>query len=419
MRTWIFTILLFVTAISGRAQSLETQLQNTAKQIAAVEDQKRKLLLQAEDLKLAKIQRDLHANGLPATIAGETIVQHAAMCMVYSEPHEVAKWVAHIITPDVLSGTVFRTNDFRVDSMIKTGSAVEADYFLTKLRPDSTLEYDGFGYDRGHLAPSADFRWSQKALSESYFYSNMSPQLPDFNRGIWGSLEDRIRGYLYNHPTTQVYVVTGPVLSADLPKIERGVNKVSIPAQFWKVAVDLDNNKAIGFVLPNKGSTEPLENFAVPIDKIEALTGLDLFASLPDTLENRLEAQLEVKDWLPETTTGNVSPMDPTTLPRNHVNTTQADGFKNQKYSVYVCGKVVSSRLSRSGNVLLNLDKQFPKQVFTVFIKKEDIINFSYDPVKELIGKTICVKGKVIELGEISGMYLENDKAIQFYAEKD
>jgi endonuclease G len=419
MSKWILAVILTGCITAGSAQTLERQLQNTSKQLQAIELEKSKLLGQVENIKLAKIQRDLLANGLPALAPGEEVVQHAAMCLVYSEKHEEAKWVAHIITPDVLSGTVFRTNDFRIDSMVKSGSAAEADYFLTKMRSDSTLEYDGFGYDRGHLAPSADFRWSQKALSESYFYSNMTPQLPEFNREIWGSLEDKIRGYIYGHPTTQVYVVTGPVLTDDLPVIERGVNKVSIPALFWKVAVDLNNHKAIGFVIPNKGSKQPLEEFAMSIDKIETLTSLDLFVSLPDSIENKLEAQVDLKDWLPETASGNVSPIDPTTLPRNHVNTTMADGFKNQKYSVYVCGKVVSSRLSRSGNVLLNLDKQFPNQVFTLFIKKEDIINFSYDPVKELNGKVICAKGKVIEIGDITGMYLENDKAIQFYDERE
>lgn len=124
MSKWIFGALLVLLTIQGNAQTLETQLQNASKQLSGIEDQKRKLLAQVEDLKLAKIQRDLHANGLPAIAAGEEIIQHTAMCLVYSEKHEEAKWVAHIITSDVLSGTVFRTNDFRVDSMIKTGSGL-------------------------------------------------------------------------------------------------------------------------------------------------------------------------------------------------------------------------------------------------------------------------------------------------------
>lgn len=417
-RCFLLLSLLFVIG-AALAQPLEVQLEAVTKRLTDLNRQEKAALEQLEDLKLARIRRDLKAVALPALSPGDELIEHSAMYLVYSEKNEVAKWVAHIITPDVLSGTVSRTNDFRTDPMIKTGSSVEADYFLTKWKADSTLEYDGFGFDRGHLAPSADFRWSQKALSESYFYSNMSPQLPAFNREIWSHLEDRIRGYLYDHPTSQLYVITGPVLSENLPVIERGVNKVTIPALFWKAAVDLENKKAIGFIIPNRGSKEPLESFAVSIDKIETLTGLNLFAALPDSIAKLLEARVDTQAFLPKAIVGNVNPIDALSLPRNHVNSRQAESFKNQKYTVNVCGRVVSSRLSRAGNVLLNLDQQFPNQVFTVFIKREDIINFSYDPVKALLGQTICVKGKVIELGDVPGMYVTNDKAVKFFEEQD
>jgi endonuclease G len=420
MKKWIPCLVMAgLYFFTGYGQSVEEKLQAAGKKFDSLEQQKQQLLSQIEDLKLKKIREDLQKMGLPSLQAGEELVEHEAMYLAYAEKFEQARWVAHIIPPDVLSGTVFRTNDFRIDEKVKTGSTEEADYFLKKLKPDSTWEYDGFGYDRGHLAPSADFRWSQKALSESYFYSNMSPQLPEFNRGIWGSLEDKIRGYLYGHPNTSLYIVTGPVLKQGLPVIERSIHKPAIPESYWKVALDPINKKAIGFILPNKGSDESLAGFAVPINKIEELTGLDFFAKLPDDEEEKLESQVDVSDWLPASVLGNATPLDPTSLPRNHINTTQADGFKNQKYAISVCGKVVSSRLSRAGNVLLNLDKQFPNQVFTVFIKKEDIINFSFDPVTELKGKTICVKGKVILLGDTTGMYLENEKALKFYEEQE
>jgi endonuclease G len=403
----------------GYGQPVEKQLQETGKKLDSIERQKQQLLTQVEDLKLKKIRQDLQTIGLPALQPGDELVEHEALYLAYVETFEQARWVAHIITPDVLSGTVFRTNDFRTDPKVKTGSTEEADYFLKKQKPDSTWEYDGFGFDRGHLAPSADFRWSQKALSESYFYSNMSPQRPEFNRGIWGSLEDKIRGYLYGHPTVSLYVITGPVLKQGLPVVERAVHKSAIPESYWKVALDPINKKAIGFILPNKGSDQSLADFAVPINKIEEITGLDFFSQLADDEEEKLESQVEVTDWLPASVLGNASPIDPTTLPRQHINTSQAEGFKNQKYSISVCGKVVSSRLSRAGNVLLNLDKQFPNQVFTVFIKKEDIINFSFDPANELRGKTICIKGKVILIGDTVGMYMENEKALEYYEEQD
>ena len=79
----------------------------------------------------------------------------------------------------------------------------------------------------------------------------MSPQLDKFNREKWADLEGLLRGYVYDHPETQLYVVTGPLLNDSLAKIERGVNKVSIPNYFYKVALDLKNKKAIAFIMPN------------------------------------------------------------------------------------------------------------------------------------------------------------------------
>ena len=86
-----------------------------------------------------------------------------------------------------------------------------------------------------------------------------------------------------------------------------------------------------------------------------------------------------------------------------------------QNQEVNVCGTVVGARLSRAGNVLINLDKQFPNQVFTIFVKKEHIINFNYNLVEVLKNKVICGKGKVINQGGTPTMYIENqnDLSIQ------
>ena len=113
------------------------------------------------------------------------MIRHKAFSLAYGEEVEQAIWVMHIISSEIKDGTVGRTNDFRIDTLIQSGSAEEEDYFIKTRNSDGDVEYDGFGYDRGHLAPSADFRWSRSALSESYYYSNMSPQLPGFNREKW------------------------------------------------------------------------------------------------------------------------------------------------------------------------------------------------------------------------------------------
>ncbi len=413
MRLIITSLLISILSFVSVAQTVEQKIQSVQKQIDSVELLKQQFQNQLEGFKLEQIRRDLNKSGLPALTGKGTITWHLALALEYAEEYEQARWVAHIITPDVISGTVFRSNDFRPDSMIVTGSAVEADYFIKFLQPDSTYKYDGFGYDRGHLAPSADFRWSGKALSESYFYSNMSPQLPEFNREAWAGVEDRVRGYLYSNPTSRLYVVTGPVLKPGLPKIERGVNKVSIPGYFWKVAFDPVKKKGIGFVMPNRKITEPVESFAVTIDSVERLTGYDFYNSFPVDLQAAIESQRILADWFPQIAKGDVEPLSPEELTTGQINTAMAKGWINEGREITVCGTVVSGRVSRSGNILLNLDKQFPNQVFTVFIKKEHIPNFSYDPVKLLSGKKICVKGKVIGLDGMPAMYIENESQLK------
>lgn len=390
------------------AQGLEKQLQQVEQQLAALEAEKQALRQEQESIKLQRIRRDLQAIGLPS----EEYILHSAMALQYSEPHEQAAWVAHIILPDVTTGTVGRTNDFRPDTMVATGTAVEEDYFLKYLQPDSTYEYDGFGYDRGHLAPSADFRWSEKALSESYFYSNMSPQAADFNRKAWAELEALLRGYLYDNPGVQLYVVTGPILEAGLPVIERSVNKVAIPKRYFKVALDLENGKGIGFVMPNEKISYPLESFALSIDQVEALTGWDFFNALEDTKEAKLEGTLDKAAWLPEMAGGDVEPIFPPDLPPNHFNTVQSRQYMGKGAEINVCGTVVSTRYSRSGNLWLNIDKRFPNQIFSVFIRKKDLSNFSYDPQAVLANKKVCFRGEVENFSGTPTMNISLEEAI-------
>lgn len=409
----ILILALFATiSIVVNGQSINEKLQLATTQLIGIDQQRQQLADKIELLKLEKIQQSMEEAGLPALQPGDELVRHAAFTLAYANKFEQARWVAHMIIPDVIKGTVFRTNDFRVDEKVKAGSATEADYFLKKMKPDSSFEYDGFGYDRGHLAPSADFRWSRIALSESYYYSNMSPQLADFNRGSWGDLEDAVRGYMYSHPSTELYVVTGPVLKEGLPVIERGINKVSIPEQYFKVVLDLNNKKAIAFLMPNQAITKPLKSFATSINEVEKLTGLDFFNKLPAALQEQVESQSDATDWLPAASASDVEPLAQEKLERNHFNTTVAKQWIGQNQEVSVCGTVVGARLSRAGNVLINLDKQFPNQVFTVFIKKEDIVNFNYDLTEVLKNKVICVKGKVINQGGTPTMYIENQNAL-------
>lgn len=382
--------LLFIPFISG-AQDLDVQIQSFQSDYEELESKQKEILQQIEKLKLDKVIADLKNIGLPS----DNYIEHSAMILEYSEAHEQAKWVAHIITPDILTSYISRTNDFRIDPKVSTGTAIEQDYFLKELQADSTYKYDGFGYDRGHLAPSADFRWSHTALSESYFYSNMSPQVADFNRGKWGELEALVRGYVFRNPNQQLYVVTLPILEEKLPVIERSINKVAIPKSYLKVVVDLEQQEGIAFFMQNKKLNYPLSHYAISIDRAEELSGFDFFNKLDEDIESKLEAQFNKAVWFPQIAQGDVDPLYQPSLPPGHFNTIVAKKYVNKNKSIIVCGKVVKGRSSKKGNVLLNLDQNYPNEIFTVFIRKPDILNFSYNPELTLKNKEYCFEGKI------------------------
>ena len=123
----------------------------------------------------------------------------------------------------------------------------------------------------------------------------MSPQDASFNRGVWKKLEEQVREWSMEN--TDIYIVTGPILNKVFTTI--GKNKVSIPEYYYKIILDITKPeiKAIAFLLKNEKSDESLETFTVTIDKIEELSGLDFFPSIPDDLEDILEGNITKSLW--------------------------------------------------------------------------------------------------------------------------
>jgi len=411
----LLPLVLFSFISFGQLENKELNKINS--RIDSLETLKSELRSQSEQIKLKGIQEEIEKIGYPKNSSQtEGIINHSAYSLSYNEDHEQANWVMHVIIPDVTTGNESRTNDFREDPLVKTGSAIEKDYFLKRMRPDSTYAYDGFGYDRGHLAPSADFRWSRTAISESYFYSNMSPQLGDFNRFKWAELEGWMRGYVENYKTS-VTIVTAPILNAKLPKIERGVNKVSIPNYYIKAAYDVKNNRAIGFIMPNEKINLPLESFAVSIDSVESLLGYDLFSGISDEFENKAESSFDIHHWLPDSEKHDVLALPLNRLPKDAINTYKIEVFVNDKKKHTVCGTVVSTKKHNKGHVFINLDKKFPNQIFSITIFGTSIKNFHYEPEIYLKDKKVCVTGFISEYNGVPSMVLENERQVKLWNE--
>ena len=219
---------------------------------------------------------------IPKIHPGDIIITHTGYSLLYDETYEQADWVAYELTKEETGKGAKRTNKFIRDPQVKTGSADNSDY-------------SGSGYDRGHMAPAGDMGWSSTSMAESFYYSNMSPQEPGFNRGIWKNLEELVRTWAVENQA--IYVVTGPVLTSGLATI--GNNKVAVPKYYYKVILDYTEPglKGIGFILPNKASKEPLQAFAVTIDSVEKFTGIDFFPQLPDMQEKSIESTLTLQSW--------------------------------------------------------------------------------------------------------------------------
>lgn len=218
---------------------------------------------------------------LPASTTGE-VVRHTYFALSYDEDHEQAEWVAYEITRDRLNENwAERPNSFRPDADVRTESATPRDYSSS-------------GYDKGHLCAAADMAFDAAAIDETFLMSNMSPQAPAFNGGIWRELEECSRDW--GRKFKRVYVATGPVLT-QAPLGSIGFSKVTVPAAYYKVLYAPEPHKAIAFVMPNALSTQPVMDYAVSIDQVEKLTSIDFFPSLLKGLDEEIEGSLDKDAW--------------------------------------------------------------------------------------------------------------------------
>ena len=229
-----------------------------------------------------EIKGDTNVFFLPTSTTGQ-VIHHEGYSLSYNEKYEQAEWVAYELKKSHLSNTNYKRPYFEIDKAVKTNAA-------------HWKNYKQSGYDKGHLCPSGDRKYTKAAHDETFLTSNISPQTHDFNSGIWNTLEQKVRFWADKYDG--VYVVTGGVLKGELPTI--GEEGVAVPNYFYKVLLDYNNGnpKAIAFLMEHENSNNSLYNFAVTIDTIEHLTGIDFFPNLNDDLEEKLESSNSYKDWV-------------------------------------------------------------------------------------------------------------------------
>lgn len=173
----------------------------------------------------------------------------------------------------------------------------------TKFWHDDSVEGCGFtedyrksGFDRGHMCPAADQKWSEKAMSDCFVMTNICPQNHSLNSGAWQTLEKRER--LWARRDSALIIISGPVYEkTDTARI--GKTGIRIPSAFYKIiaAPYADPPRGIAFVYPNMSSPGNMKDYAMTIREVEALTGLDFLFNLPDNIENEIETKSSFKEW--------------------------------------------------------------------------------------------------------------------------
>ena len=215
----------------------------------------------------------------------EDIVKHLGYTVSFNTDWLIPNWVAYELTAEEVAGVEPRGNNFVPDPMI--------------YQSPSTEDYKNSGYDRGHMAPAADMKWSKQAMEESFYTSNICPQNHNLNAGDWKDLEEHVRAMAtkYDH----IYIACGPIVSATPKTIGQYsyIDRIAVPDAFYKVILRQkgDSWSAIGFMMPNKAGHKPLKTYAMSVEDVEMITDINFFVALPDSIEEKIENYYNLNDW--------------------------------------------------------------------------------------------------------------------------
>ena len=217
----------------------------------------------------------------------ELILKRKNYTLSFNNETNLPNWVAWRLDKEKLVERVSRKGyGFKPDPDINPSQAVV------------TQDYAHSGYDRGHMCPAGDSRWSGEAMKESFYMTNICPQHPNLNGGDWHELEQACRRWAEKE---KLYIVCGPILyrKALNPPIGKE-HQIRVPDAFFKViltGVERGKPRAIGFIYKNSASNRPLDSYVNTINQVERITGLDFFSALPDDVENKIEKEYDLKYW--------------------------------------------------------------------------------------------------------------------------
>lgn len=272
------------------------EIQNTLKKTAEEADKiKDELIYRAKNLKPAigetkprskenkttstgttELNLEIPAYTYPGRYEKEIVINRTGYTLSYNQHYKNPNWVAWELTREETKGETERYDKFLPDPDLPEPRAAHKDYTRS-------------GYDRGHMAPAADMKWSRQAMIESFYMSNICPQIGNLNRGDWNDLEELCRDWAVRYG--RIYITCGPIFDSKSPK-RIGEHKVAVPDRFFKVILvhNRKNPMAMGFIFRNIAHSQDIGKYMVTVDSIENITGMDFFPKLPDEVENRIES---------------------------------------------------------------------------------------------------------------------------------
>lgn len=217
----------------------------------------------------------------------EEIVCHDGFTLSYNKKRRLPNWVAWLLTRERTRGTEKRADNFQPDASVKKGPVAQ------------DADYRGSGYDRGHMCPAADCKHSRQSMNDCFLLTNICPQTHSLNAGDWKELETKTRQWAQRYDS--VYVVCGPVIEKGHRYATIGEGKVTVPNRFFKVLLRFTapgQAQAIGFLYDNADKVNrPLAEYAVTVDSVEAVTGINFFSKLDKRVERKAESQFDWKYW--------------------------------------------------------------------------------------------------------------------------
>lgn len=227
-------------------------------------------------------QKVVEAMEVPLAKGDMRILKREGYTLSYNDVYKIPNWVAWELTAKEVDGRTKRTNEFIEDTDLPI-----------KVRSQFG-DYKDPRYDRGHMAPAGDMKWSQKAMNESFLMSNMCPQASHLNRGCWRILEESCRNWAQKYG--EIYIVCGPIVSEEGTLQRIGRNKVVVPDSFFKVVLykNAGDYYAVGFVFPNDDCNDSMRSYATSVNEVERLTNIDFFHQLSDDVEERVEATYDL-----------------------------------------------------------------------------------------------------------------------------